>query len=142
MIAFLPCAALLRGVVGRRLSGRAGAALYDPTARRRASRFAQASHAGRSHGRFGPGEPMAETDHATCAPYDPNPRRPRLQAPPGACDCHAHVFGPASRYPYSPKRGYTPPDAPFEAYRHMHDVLGIERGVFTQPSVYGTDNRA
>ena len=85
---------------------------------------------------------MAESGIPTCAPYDPSPRRPRLQAPPGACDCHAHVFGPASRYPYSPKRGYTPPDAPFEAYRHMHDVLGIECGVFTQPSVYGTDNRA
>jgi predicted TIM-barrel fold metal-dependent hydrolase len=77
-----------------------------------------------------------------CAPFDPNPRRPRLRAPSGACDCHAHVFGPADRYPYSPKRGYTPPDAPFEAYRRMHETLGIERGVLTQPSVYGTDNRA
>ena len=85
---------------------------------------------------------MDETHYPTCAPYDPEPRRPRLEAPPGACDCHAHVFGPASRHPYSPKRGYTPPDAPFEAYRRMHEVLGIERGVLTQPSVYGTDNRA
>src|SRR5919199_706932 len=88
------------------------------------------------------GVPMAESEIPTCAPHDPNPRRPRLQAPPGACDCHAHVFGPAARHPYSPKRGYTPPDASFEAYRHMHAVLGIARGVLTQPSVYGTDNRA
>jgi 2-pyrone-4,6-dicarboxylate lactonase len=85
---------------------------------------------------------MSDAEFPSCAPYDPNPRRPVLRAPPGTCDCHAHVFGPEARYPYSPKRGYTPPDAPFEAYRRMHETLGIERGVLTQPSVYGTDNRA
>lgn len=75
-----------------------------------------------------------------CPPFDPLPRRPRLVVPPRSCDCHAHVFGPAERYPYSPRRGYTPPDAPLEAFLHMHNVLGIERGVLTQPSTYGTDN--
>ena len=77
-----------------------------------------------------------------CAAPDPNPRNPKLAAPAGTCDTHAHVFGPQSRYPYSPARGYTPPDAPFEAYRRLHAALGVERGVLTQPSVYGTDNRA
>lgn len=78
----------------------------------------------------------------TCAAADPNPLPPAVKAPPGACDTHAHVFGPESRYPWSPKRGYTPPDAPYEAWRKLHAVLGVTRGVLTQPSVYGTDNTA
>jgi 2-pyrone-4,6-dicarboxylate lactonase len=78
----------------------------------------------------------------TCAPFDPAPRAPSFAVPPGACDCHAHVCGPATRYPYWPKRIYTPPDAVLPAYRHMLDTLGIERAVLVQPSVYGTDNRA
>ncbi len=81
-------------------------------------------------------------DAPPCAAPDPNPRKPKLAAPAGTCDTHAHVFGPQSRYAYSPARGYTPPDAPYEAYRHLHAVLGVTRGVLTQPSVYGTDNTA
>jgi 2-pyrone-4,6-dicarboxylate lactonase len=82
-------------------------------------------------------------DHIpTCAAHDPHPRVPALKAPPGACDTHAHVCGPATRYPYSPNRIYTPPDALMAEYRHMLDTLGVERAVLVQPSVYGTDNRA
>jgi predicted TIM-barrel fold metal-dependent hydrolase len=57
-----------------------------------------------------------------------------------ACDCHVHVFGPASRYPFSPERAYTPPSASVEQLVSMHDSLGIERVVIVQPSPYGTDN--
>ncbi|QCK86465.1 GntR family transcriptional regulator [Phreatobacter aquaticus] len=85
---------------------------------------------------------MTETSIPFCAAYDPSPRAPAFKAPPKSCDTHAHVFGPADLYPYSPKRGYTPPDARLAAYQHLHQVLGIERAVLTQPSVYGTDNRA
>jgi 2-pyrone-4,6-dicarboxylate lactonase len=60
----------------------------------------------------------------------------------GACDCHAHVCGPESRYPYSPSRLYTPEDASPADYRRMLDSLGMERGVLVQPSIYGTDNQA
>jgi 2-pyrone-4,6-dicarboxylate lactonase len=81
-------------------------------------------------------------DIASCAAYDPAPRQPAFKAPDLSCDTHAHVFGPAERYSYSPKRGYTPPDARLEAYQHLHAVLGIARAVLTQPSVYGIDNRA
>lgn len=78
----------------------------------------------------------------TCLPPDPNLRRPvRLTLPEGACDTHAHIFGPAARYPWNPARGYTPPDARPEAYEALHRTLGVARGVLTQPSVYGTDNR-
>jgi len=59
-----------------------------------------------------------------------------------ATDCHAHVCGPESRYPYIPERLYTPEDASPADYRGMLDSLGLERGVLVQPSIYGTDNRA
>lgn len=65
-----------------------------------------------------------------------------FRPPEGACDVHTHVFGPEARFAYSPRRGYTPPDAPLAAMERMHAVLGIDRCVLTQPSVYGTDNRA
>lgn len=73
---------------------------------------------------------------------DPNPKRPDLPTPPGACDCHAHIFGPSDRFPYTEGRGYTPPDAPLEAYLAMLDALGIERGVCVQGNAHGFDNRA
>jgi len=76
-----------------------------------------------------------------CDAADPFPRKPDFTLPAGACDCHAHVFGPSERYPYTPNRSYTPPEAAPGAYLHLHRTLGIERGVLVQPSVYGTDNR-
>ncbi len=85
---------------------------------------------------------MTDTEIPSCPPPVPNPARPKLVAPPGAIDCHAHIFGPQSKYAYSPTRGYTPPDASLETYLQVLDVLGIERAVLTQPSVYGTDNSA
>ena len=85
---------------------------------------------------------MTEAKIPSCPPPDPNPAKPKLVAPTGAIDCHAHVFGPEAKYPYSPARGYTPPDAPLDTYLALLDTLGIERAVLTQPSVYGTDNSA
>jgi predicted TIM-barrel fold metal-dependent hydrolase len=72
----------------------------------------------------------------------PDPRKPEFKLPPGACDCHCHVFGPSDRFPLSPSRKYTPPDAPKEDLAGLHEVLGIERAVIVQASVQGTDNRA
>jgi 2-pyrone-4,6-dicarboxylate lactonase len=76
-----------------------------------------------------------------CPPPDAQVRQPsRLALPHGACDTHAHLFGPGTVYPWNPSRGYTPPDALASAYENLHRILGISRGVLTQPSVYGTDN--
>jgi len=75
-----------------------------------------------------------------CIPPDRNPRKPRLALPKGAIDTHVHVFEPG--YALSPARGYTPPDSTLADLKHLHATLGIERVVFTQPSVYGTDNSA
>ena len=75
-----------------------------------------------------------------CLPPDRNPRRPRLALPEGAIDTHVHVFEPG--YPLSPARGYNPPRSTLADLEHLHAKLGLERVVFTQPSVYGIDNSA
>jgi predicted TIM-barrel fold metal-dependent hydrolase len=77
-----------------------------------------------------------------CAAPDPAPRHPKFKLPPLACDSHFHVFGPDSMFPYYPKRIYTPPEAPLSTYLRLLGILGAERAVFIQPSVYGADNRA
>ena len=77
-----------------------------------------------------------------CPAPDRNPRAPRTRLPPGACDTHAHICGPAERFPYADERIYTPPDSTLDDYLHLLGVLGIDRAVLVQPSVYGTDNRA
>lgn len=73
--------------------------------------------------------------------YQTQPRRPVLQLPPGACDAHVHVFGPAVRFPYAPGRNFTPVDAPKETLFALHRQLGIERCVIVQSAVHGFDNR-
>lgn len=75
-----------------------------------------------------------------CLPPDRNPRKPKLALPRGTVDTHVHVF--AQRYKLSPARGYNPPDSTLADLKHLHQTLGIDRVVFTQPSVYGVDNTA
>jgi 2-pyrone-4,6-dicarboxylate lactonase len=76
-----------------------------------------------------------------CAAPDPAPRAPRFTLPPLSCDTHAHICGPASHFPYSGERIYTPPDALLPAYQQLLGTLGVERAVLVQPSIYGSDNR-
>ena len=68
------------------------------------------------------------------------PQRPRHLPPAGAWDTHAHIFGPADKFPYAPGRGYTPPDAPAERYIALLDHLGCARGVIVQGNAHGYDN--
>ena len=68
--------------------------------------------------------------------------RPKNSDAAEACDTHAHVFGPASRFPYAADRSYTPPDAPLEKYLAMLDTLGFARGGLVQGSAHGRDNSA
>ena len=51
-----------------------------------------------------------------------------------------HICGPAAQYAYSEDRIYTPPDALLPDYLLLAETLGLQRIVFVQPSVYGTDN--
>jgi 2-pyrone-4,6-dicarboxylate lactonase len=75
-----------------------------------------------------------------CLSPDRNPRKPDILLPEGSVDTHIHIFEPA--YDFTLDRGYTPPEATLEQLRDMHDAIGVDRVVFTQPSVYGTDNAA
>ena len=75
-------------------------------------------------------------------PFHASPAKPEFLAPAGAVDAHCHVFGPADKFPYHPKRKYTPCDAPKEKLFELRDYLGFSRNVIVQASCHGTDNAA
>ena len=76
----------------------------------------------------------------TIPPPDPNTRMPKFKLPKLSCDAHCHIFGPSDRYPYSPKRTYTPPDSPLEKFKALQAILGLERAVLVNASCDGVDN--
>ena len=78
----------------------------------------------------------------TILPPDPHPKQPRITLPPLACDSHFHVFGPHAKFPYAPKRPFTPTDAPKEDLFRLHEFLGFQRGVFVQSTCHGSDHAA
>jgi 2-pyrone-4,6-dicarboxylate lactonase len=57
----------------------------------------------------------------------------------GACDCHAHVFGPFDRFPLAEDRPYTPAMATKESYLAMLDAAGFARGVVVHGGANGWD---
>ena len=75
-----------------------------------------------------------------CIAPDRNPKKPDITLPKGSIDTHVHIF--ESQFPLFEGRGYNPPDSTLEDLIHLHNTLGIDRVVFTQPSVYGVDNSA
>jgi predicted TIM-barrel fold metal-dependent hydrolase len=85
---------------------------------------------------------MAEKPIKVLPPPDPNPVKPKYTPPPGACDGHCHIFGPASRFPYAPERRYTPQDAGRETLAALHRRIGLSRAILVQASCHGTDNSA
>ena len=62
---------------------------------------------------------------------------PRLNAPPGACDAHVHIFEAAT----IATTGKALEVAPLADYLHQREELGIARTVFVQPSAFGFDSR-
>jgi predicted TIM-barrel fold metal-dependent hydrolase len=82
---------------------------------------------------------------AALAPTDADPQAAgqgsvSFLMPAGATDCHAHVFCDSKAFPMAPGRTYTPEAAPVNEYITLARRIGIERTVFVQPTVYGTDN--
>ncbi|MFJ3055003.1 amidohydrolase family protein [Herbaspirillum sp. NPDC087042] len=65
---------------------------------------------------------------------------PLLKVAAGSCDCHVHIFDP-QRYPYTPRRTYTPATASVAMLERFQKKLGMDRVVLVQPSGYGADNR-
>ena len=74
--------------------------------------------------------------------FHPNPKTPDHALPPGACDAHCHVFGPAARFPFASSSTYVPVDAPKETLFERHRHLGVSRAIIVQASCHGTDNEA
>lgn len=60
--------------------------------------------------------------------------------PPGACDCHTHIFGDPRQFPWFSGRTYTPESASVAEMRALHKALHMDRVVIVNPSVYGADN--
>ena len=85
---------------------------------------------------------MGYRDRANNMPLEKTLTPPQFDVPDNACDCHAHICGPSSIYPYTQDRIYTPPDALLSDYNAMLNTLNVRRAVLVQPSIYGTDNRA
>lgn len=65
---------------------------------------------------------------------------PALTAPPGATDCHVHLYLPG--YEAQPGGPSIPELATVADYRRLQAWLGLERVVVTQPNAYQLDNRA
>lgn len=74
------------------------------------------------------------------SPIDASPSTPGFTVPHGTCDTHVHVLDPV-RFPYSPRRRYTPGSATVAELLSLHQALGITRVVVVQNSVYGSDHR-
>lgn len=87
-------------------------------------------------------EALALSVIAPLAAATKDPSRVTFRLPAGACDCHTHIFGDPRRFPFSPKRTYTPEPALPTDMARFHRELGIERVVIVTPSVYATDNTA
>ena len=67
---------------------------------------------------------------------------PDVALPPGACDCHAHVFGPYERHPLAADRSYTPPENDGGAFLRQLDAMSFARGVIVTASAYGDRNQS
>ncbi|GHA92923.1 D-galactarolactone isomerase [Modicisalibacter luteus] len=65
---------------------------------------------------------------------------PVLKAPPGATDCHIHIYLPG--FEAQPGGPAIPELATVEDYRQVQRRLSLERVVVTQPNAYQLDNRA
>lgn len=87
---------------------------------------------------FTPGVPRAGTAPVLGAWNS----KPGFAVPPGACDCHVHIFGPRERYPMAEDRAFSPGIASVSDVLAMHARIGVERLVIIQASPQGTDNSA
>ncbi len=70
-------------------------------------------------------------------PPDPHPRKPRTPCPPGAIDCHVHLFGPATDYPFHPDSKYVSEDALPETNIALQDTLGLAGAIVVSGGGYG-----
>lgn len=70
-------------------------------------------------------------------PPDRSPRSPSFVVPPGAWDCHFHVFGPQKWYPLRRGLSVEHEDSTIEQYFQLQQTLGLSRGLLVQSGVHG-----
>ena len=80
--------------------------------------------------------PATQAQASASQPHTPV----NFDVPPGACDCHTHIFGDPVRFPLAPSRIYTPEQASIAEMRSLHKALHTDRVVIVNPSIYGTEN--
>lgn len=88
---------------------------------------------------FSSPSPEAVSSADIQVPYSAGRKRPTVNVPPNACDCHHHIYDPV-RFPYVPTDVRNQPPATVDAYRLLQRRLGLTRNVIVTPSAYGTDN--
>jgi D-galactarolactone isomerase len=64
----------------------------------------------------------------------------KVKAPPGACDCHHHIYDVA-RFPQPAGARGAIPNARVEEFRLLQKRIGTTRSIIVQPGAYLTDNR-
>jgi len=74
-----------------------------------------------------------------CPGPDRATRTPSYRPPPGATDCHAHIFDP-ERFPYRPGTFYVPETCSAADYDAMLAAIGFSRAALVHAGAYGTDN--
>lgn len=82
-----------------------------------------------------------DTGAQVAVPNSSGTAPPQLKAPPGACDCHMHIYD-AARFPMPAMERAAPTSAAVPQYRLLQKRLGTTRVVIVTPRNYGTDNRA
>jgi predicted TIM-barrel fold metal-dependent hydrolase len=73
--------------------------------------------------------------HAESAPNSSGTENAKVKAPPGACDCHHHIYDPA-RFPPSRKEAQQVANARVEDYRLLQRRIGTTRNIVVTPAPY------
>lgn len=71
------------------------------------------------------------------------PNKAKVSFPAGACDCHVHVLGPQTRFPFRPDRIQGPfadvvyEDSTVEDLERLLDAMGLDRAIYVGSMLYG-----
>jgi hypothetical protein len=69
--------------------------------------------------------PATQAQASASQPHTPV----NFDVPPGACDCHTHIFRDPVRFPLATSRMYTPEQASIPEMRSLHKALHTDRVV-------------
>ena len=83
-------------------------------------------------------ELIEESSAQDLVPNSAGTEKPKLKAPPLACDCHHHIYDTAR---FAPVQSGSIPNARVAEYRLLQRRIGTTRNVVVTPRPYGTDNR-